>query len=148
MEKIIFEDLPSTKTPINATNLNQLQTNVENAISAIVESGSNINGSWIKFEDGTMIWWGSITLETIEITNSFGSLYRTAGNTYGNVGFGISFKEKPKIFASLSGNYNAWLSTVGKNATATETGTIMLVSATNEVVWEETISYLAIGKWK
>lgn len=31
MEKITFENLPSTKTPINATNLNQLQTNIENA---------------------------------------------------------------------------------------------------------------------
>ena len=30
MEKIIFENLPSTNTPINASNLNQLQTNVEN----------------------------------------------------------------------------------------------------------------------
>ena len=33
MEKIIFEDLPSTKTPINATNLNLVQDNVENAIN-------------------------------------------------------------------------------------------------------------------
>ena len=32
MEKINFENLPSTNTPINASNLNQLQTNVENAI--------------------------------------------------------------------------------------------------------------------
>ena len=32
MQKITFEDLPSTNSPINATNLNQLQTNVENAI--------------------------------------------------------------------------------------------------------------------
>lgn len=32
MQKITFEDLPSTDTPVNATNLNQLQTNVENAI--------------------------------------------------------------------------------------------------------------------
>ena len=30
MEKINFENLPSTNTPINANNLNQLQTNVEN----------------------------------------------------------------------------------------------------------------------
>lgn len=32
MDKINFQDLPNTTTPINATNLNQLQTNVENAI--------------------------------------------------------------------------------------------------------------------
>ena len=33
MEKIIFEDLPSTKTPINSANLNLVQDNVENAIN-------------------------------------------------------------------------------------------------------------------
>lgn len=29
MEKINFQDLPSTSTPVNATNLNAVQTNVE-----------------------------------------------------------------------------------------------------------------------
>ena len=32
MQKITFEDYPSTNTPINASNLNAIQTNVENAI--------------------------------------------------------------------------------------------------------------------
>ena len=35
MEKIIFEDLPSTKTPLNAENLNKIQTNAENAINEV-----------------------------------------------------------------------------------------------------------------
>lgn len=35
MKKIIFEDLPSTKTPLNAENLNQIQENVENAINEV-----------------------------------------------------------------------------------------------------------------
>lgn len=33
MEKINFKDLPNTDTPINSSNLNRLQTNVENAIT-------------------------------------------------------------------------------------------------------------------
>ena len=41
MEKIIFEDLPSTKTPLNAENLNQLQTNVENAINDVNKTIDN-----------------------------------------------------------------------------------------------------------
>ena len=40
MEKINFNDLPNTDTPINSSNLNQLQTNVESAINEIGESGS------------------------------------------------------------------------------------------------------------
>ena len=37
MQKINFQNLPSTTTPVNATNLNQLQTNVENEFNV---------GSW------------------------------------------------------------------------------------------------------
>lgn len=44
MQKITFEDLPSTNTPINASNLNQVQTNVENAISGTILY-NNANGS-------------------------------------------------------------------------------------------------------
>lgn len=35
MEKIIFEDLPSTKTPLNAENLNKIQNNTEKAINEL-----------------------------------------------------------------------------------------------------------------
>lgn len=35
MDKITFEDLPSTNTPINSNNLNQMQTNVESAITDV-----------------------------------------------------------------------------------------------------------------
>lgn len=40
MQKINFQNLPNTTTPVNATNMNQLQTNVENAINGIVEEGT------------------------------------------------------------------------------------------------------------
>ena len=40
MQKITFEDYPSTNTPIDAQNLNQVQTNVENAITSL---GNSIN---------------------------------------------------------------------------------------------------------
>lgn len=37
MEKIIFEDLPSTKTPLNAENLNKIQDSIEKEINEINE---------------------------------------------------------------------------------------------------------------
>ena len=43
MEKIIFEDLPSTKTPLNAENLNQIQNNIENAIIEVDDKVKEIN---------------------------------------------------------------------------------------------------------
>ena len=39
MQKINFQDLPSTATPINATNLNAIQENVENAIGQYIMVG-------------------------------------------------------------------------------------------------------------
>lgn len=38
MQKINFQDLPSTTTPINSTNLNAMQTNAENAINEITNT--------------------------------------------------------------------------------------------------------------
>ena len=35
MQKINFQNLPSTSTPLNATNLNQMQDNIENAIDIV-----------------------------------------------------------------------------------------------------------------
>lgn len=51
MNKISFENLPSTNTPVNATNLNQVQTNVENefgnyyklGIGSPIASGTDLN---------------------------------------------------------------------------------------------------------
>lgn len=58
MEKIIFEDLPSTKTPLNAENLNKIQTNAENAINEVdnkfnYSTEEQIIGKWI---DGKPIY--------------------------------------------------------------------------------------------
>ena len=40
MTKINFQDLPSTTTPLNASNLNTLQSNVESAIETNITTGS------------------------------------------------------------------------------------------------------------
>lgn len=40
MTKINFQDLPNTTTPLNASNLNTLQTNVEDAIKSNITTSS------------------------------------------------------------------------------------------------------------
>lgn len=52
MGKITFQNLPNTTTPINATNLNTIQD--------ISTTGSNENGYYVKYDDGTLIQWGLI----------------------------------------------------------------------------------------
>lgn len=42
MQKINFENLPSTNTPINASNLNLMQNNIESAIEDVEDNVPNI----------------------------------------------------------------------------------------------------------
>lgn len=52
MQKINFTDFPSTDTPINASNLNQLQTSIVNSINEInnrftYSTNEQIIGTWL-----------------------------------------------------------------------------------------------------
>ena len=49
MQKIDFKNLPDTSTPFTAENFNQLQTNVENAISTsdIYSTEERVIGTWL-----------------------------------------------------------------------------------------------------
>ena len=62
MEKIIFKDYPDTTTPLSANNLNQMQTNVENAISENSRSIETINNNVAAIEN-------DITSINSDITN-------------------------------------------------------------------------------
>lgn len=52
MQKINFQNLPTTTTPVNATNLNQVQTNVENAMVEQEYLGNNPDINSLKNKSG------------------------------------------------------------------------------------------------
>lgn len=84
MQKINFENLPSTSTPLNATNLNQLQTNIENAINNILISEGIPVGTIHTYAGSTaptgyMICNGSAVSRT-----TYSDLFDVIGTTYGN----------------------------------------------------------------
>lgn len=137
-----WENLPSTNTPLNATNMNK-----------IVESGSNANGNYIKFQDGTLIQWGE---------NSFGNS-GTVSDSYKTISFPISFYNNTyKVFSTMfyqgtvATNYN-----LGVNLTP---GIVNTSSCTiyrrlsylapdnsgqdNLYAVAEDFHWLAIGRWK
>ena len=51
MNKITFENLPGTNTPVNATKLNQMQSNIETAINEVEENNVFIKGKY-TYETG------------------------------------------------------------------------------------------------
>lgn len=142
MEKINF--INNQAPALNATNLNQLQTNIENAINSVVESGSNSNGNWIKYSDGTMICWRQETVTDQAINTAYGSLFQGARNyTYP-----IPFSSQPSVTCTSFqyGTGASWGTVVNVSTT-----TVVLrgFDAFSRATGENcTIGYIAIGKWK
>ena len=163
MQKITFEDLPSTNTPINATNLNAVQSNVEGAfkntqsnsttdtyscnyINSIVESGSNANGNWIKYSDGTMICHKKVIVENVAVTTPWEFLYE---GTLSLGDWSQTFTEAPNVqLTNGSGSgflIESFVSPGG--STTTSVGSIYIVRP-NSATINVHINVLGIGKWK
>ena len=142
MEKINF--INNQAPALNATNLNQLQTNIENAINSVVESGSNSNGDYIKFSDGTMICWKRETVTDQAINNAYGSLYQGTRQYTFPVPFVGNVNAKCTIFQY--GTSASW-GTVSSftNSVVTLRGFDAFTRAGGEKC---IIGYMAIGKWK
>ena len=142
MEKINFVNGQSPY--ISATNLNNLQDNVENAINElIIESGSNDNGSWTKWSDGTMICRKTMSYTNIAIDKAWGSLYES--NSSLNIGnYAMPFINVPEI--SIMPCNPIFIEKFG-DATTSSFGTFFAVKpkTANETF---TINCIAIGKWK
>ena len=116
-------------------------------INGIVESGSNENGNWIKYNDGTMICTKKHT-GTANVNVALGSVfyngyYAMAGDLPQN------FIEAPYYYATnVESEWEIWgLQT--KPVTATNWATrVDLMSATSQSDKPITITMIAIGKWK
>ena len=115
MQKINFQNLPSTTTPVNATNLNALQDNVEDVFDGDVPMGNVVVDS---IRSKNMLNFSSFSTQTIYgitfTNNGDGSI--TINGT-ANQDFGVSFIQ----FKIKAGQY--YLST---NASATTTNAFYL----------------------
>lgn len=140
----------------NIGNLDNLTTfnkdSLVNAINNITETGSNDNGSWIKYADGTMICMCTKGY-TITTPNKLGSSplfygYRSLTD------FPQSFIERPYITYTLfsSGDvfciqpYSLGSGQAVSNSNAG--GVYPIGGSSNSQGLSINISYIAIGKWK
>lgn len=137
------------ETPLSAQNMNKIENQLEqntNDIAGIIESGSNSNGSWVKFSDGTMMCRGIVTTGDVTFT-AWGSLYQYE---VPSVSFPSSFIDVPHIdFTSNnpSTEYNYCLEAGTYQTTKSETG-IMRVVRPLATTGRIQIKWTAIGKWK
>ena len=126
---------------------------INNTINSIIESGSNENGNWIKYADGTMICTATKVFENIDVNTSWGNLYETAELTLGNF---------PQQFISTPTGINCIMitntNTNNKGSagfieyiietTTTSWGKTAIAKATSSVAANIGLSLIAIGKWK
>jgi len=104
--------------------------------AGIIESGSNSNGSYIKFSDGTMECWYETGVYAITAT------YHTTG--YYN--YAMSFIASPHVSWILgrpTASYQPRLVAIDKDSAQTR---IVIESATSQNL--SFIGYRAIGRWK
>ena len=138
----------------DAPNLNATASDIEyssgvtvkQAIDSVVESGSNANGNYIKYADGTMICTKS---EAIEILQSqwvaWGTMQNVGGVSVGS--WAEPFYSTPIVNATISGD-SAWLEKT-TNFTTTSCGTVGFVRPNNPGrTTNFNVQIIAIGRWK
>ena len=144
MTKINFTNLPNTSTPLNATNMNALQTNIENAINAIISQGSNSSAKYIKFSDGTLIQYGKVTLQAYTRRSSGGLTYWSQETTitlpvsFLNVNYSVTTNVNLANMNNFAQSYGA---IEGVNQVK-----ISFVSTADED--NRNIDFICIGRWK
>lgn len=110
----------------------------------VVESGSNANGSYIKFSDGTMICYRVTDVIAMNIDVAWGSLYE------GSVDMGqfpANFTETPAISVSAFGS-GMLIEQAGANSTNRSWGLVTAVRPTAVQNVSARFYLIAIGKWK
>jgi len=142
----------TSTTPINTTNLNNLEDGVEqnsNDIANIIESGSNANGSWTKWSDGTMICEHRV-YSSHDTTTPYGALYVSDLITLPD--FPVEFIERPRVV--LQYETADWASAIiigiSTNGYPTQKngGQLRLISGISSSGNGGYIVYIAKGKWK
>jgi len=110
-------------------------TSSSSSTSSIYDSGTNTNGSWIRFVDGTMICWRSL----ITITQTANTQYNTA------YAYPMAFSSVPTVTSSYSQN-TAWAGTYYSTAYAT-INNWQVVSNPGSTTQSQAVYLMANGKW-
>lgn len=113
----------------------------------IVESGSNANGEYIKYADGTMICTRTNSFSSSAST-SYGSLFRS-GQIVG-LDMPQTFTSLYFFNTSLESNNNIYWLTNDHTALATSSRWpgFYIISGTSRSSQSFTLKYIAIGRWK
>lgn len=110
-------------------------------------SGSNENGNYIKYDDGTLIVWGQKNIGTVAFSSSWGNIYISSAQTA--ITYPISFINAPlyRNLTPISGTGLYFVSNTN-GSYATNTSSYYLIRANSSSVENVIIGFYAIGRWK
>ena len=111
---------------------------------AIIESGSNANGAYVKYADGTMVCSFNHTTEMLA-SSATGSVFRSSRLTWT---YPVAFISVPDVAISTYSSSNGfiWAGTATENdTTASSVGAYLFASAVTGTGY---LSFMAIGRWK
>lgn len=111
----------------------------------IHDSGSNDNGSWVRFEDGTMICFGEKELGDINCTSAWGSVYESPVVDFGF--YPQKFITRPTLILQQASGGTCYPETLS-NSTNEKLGTTWFWRPKADTCRDVIYSFFAIGKWK
>lgn len=154
INKVNASDLNEIKNVVNTNDdnmglLSNLTTpnknNLVGAINSIVESGSNANGDYIKYSDGTMICTKKVSFVGLQFTTAWGNVYETPPVELGN--YAQEFVDIPLMFITAATSSAV---AEGVDNTKTSFGKIVFYRPirTDYANYRYNFYLMAIGKWR
>jgi hypothetical protein len=108
---------------------------------AILERGSNANGTYLRYADGTQMCWHQITLSSA-IDNAFLGGFRSNAVTWT---FPASFTATPRLTATPH-NLGGFSGTVA-NAGSSTSATFAVTAVTTQTAASRLLNVFAVGDW-
>lgn len=128
------------------TKINQLLNWVDLISDYVIETGSNTNGTWEKWNSGKLVQWGEKSITPNFTLQSQSGLYRmlVSDSDANKITFPKAWVEQP-IF-KVSGNFSEFIGSGGRDVGFVASGYSIYSAAslTSAIV----IQWQAIGKWK
>ena len=108
----------------------------------VVDSGSNTNGNWVKFYDGTQICWHRWTSSNTSSHSDGNGMWRSG---HINKTHAQAFTSTPSVSWSALGDWRTW---IGPDVVSTTSCNGVIWRAGGAIAASQTLDYIAIGRWK
>ena len=109
----------------------------------VTEKGTNANGTYIKFPDGTMVCYGRVTLNSLNMQSAWGSLFISAKLP---TTFPATFLAAPVVsvtMENLTGDGAIWMNE--SSDVGSFNGRFVRGAA---LTFTGTMGWMAVGRWK